>query len=129
MRLTTDHYPTVLLTAVVAGVFSAVVCALLLADFARRSIALPLERPEFVAARAKLSEHPDDEALREQIRGLDLEFRREYFRRRQFDCIPHRLRKVLTPYSPGSGIPNFHLKVPFSSMFLLFACPLPGFQG
>jgi outer membrane protein assembly factor BamB len=84
VRLTTDHYPTVLLTAVVAGVFSAVVCALLLADFARRSIALPLERPEFVAARAKLSEHPDDEALRGQIRGLDLEFRREYFRRRQF---------------------------------------------
>jgi len=71
-------------SAIVAAIFSAAVALLLLVDFTRRKADDPLEAPEYLALRARLAESPDREALREQVRMLDLELRHEYFRQRRF---------------------------------------------
>lgn len=70
MRLTADHYPTVLMTAVVAGVFSAVVCVLLLAGFGRRSTELPLAGPEFAASGRDSSRTPMTKRCESKSAGL-----------------------------------------------------------
>lgn len=71
-------------TALVAGVFTAMVCAVLLGDFARRTVKDPFEAPEFKALKAELAAAPDDEALKQQVRAVDLELRRRHFRHRRF---------------------------------------------
>jgi len=71
-------------TAVVAGVFSAVVSVLLLVDYSRRQAKDPLDTPQFKALKAELAERPGDEQIKGQIRSLDLQLREEYFRRRRF---------------------------------------------
>lgn len=71
-------------TALVAGAFSAVVCVLLLADFARRTVKDPFEAPQFKALKAQLAAESDNETLKEQIRSLDLELRQQHFRHRRF---------------------------------------------
>ena len=77
-------YRSILMTAVVAGVFSAIVCALMLFDGARRITKVPTDSPEFVAGRERLIAEPDNDELRQDIRDLDLALRREYFREQQF---------------------------------------------
>ncbi len=84
MPLRTDHYPTVLLTAIVAGLFSIVVAALLVVDYTRRSNDLALELPEYQTLKQQLSQEPDNTSLREQIRKIDFQLREEYFRQRRF---------------------------------------------
>ncbi|MFH1924278.1 MAG: PQQ-binding-like beta-propeller repeat protein [Planctomycetota bacterium] len=71
-------------TAVVAGVFSAMVAAMLLTDYSRRRAEDPLEVEQFHALKAALVEQPGDERLKEEIRTLDLGLREEYFRARRF---------------------------------------------
>jgi len=71
-------------TAVVAAVFSLIVCALLLYDYSRRRSDDPLEYAPFRALKVALQEQPDNDRLKQEIRALDLQFRREYFRQRVF---------------------------------------------
>ncbi|MDP6442644.1 MAG: PQQ-binding-like beta-propeller repeat protein [Pirellulaceae bacterium] len=80
-------YRAILLTAIVAAVFSVVVCALLLVDAANRLDKIPLDAPQFVALREQFIEKPNDDAIREEIRELDLALRREYFREQRFTEI------------------------------------------
>lgn len=70
--------------ALVAGVFSALICVFLLLDYNRRLAKDPLESPQFLALKAKLAKQPHDEKLKEAIRTLDLQLREAYFRQRRF---------------------------------------------
>ena len=80
-------YRSIWYSAMVAATFSIVVCALLLLDGAQRLNKIPLEAPEFVALREQFIERPNDEALRQKIRELDLALRGEYFREQRFTKI------------------------------------------
>ena len=71
-------------TALVAGIIAIVVCALLLYDYSQRLAKDPLESAAFKTLKAALDQQPTNEALKEQIRALDLRLRREYFRQRAF---------------------------------------------
>ena len=71
-------------TAIVAGVFSALVCALLAADYGRRWADDPLNTEEYIFLRAELAEQPGNQNLRSRLRELDLQLRSEYFRQRKF---------------------------------------------
>ena len=84
MRLSADHYPTVLMTAIVAGVFSVVVGALLGIDFVQRAGDLSSDLPEYQTLKEPLSQEPDNTSLRERIRKVDFQLRKEYFRQRRF---------------------------------------------
>jgi outer membrane protein assembly factor BamB len=71
-------------TAVVAAVFSLVVSALLLYDRSRRQGDDPGETATLTALKSALKQEPASEQLKEQIRAVDLELRREYFRQKVF---------------------------------------------
>jgi len=70
--------------AIIASVFSAVVCLFLLIDYSRRLAKDPLESPQFKALKAELAKRPRDEGLKKEIQSLDLELRQSYFRQRRF---------------------------------------------
>ena len=61
-----------------------VVGALLAYEYSRRLVKDPLDSPEFFALKEMLAQQPGNEALKEQIRKLDLHLRQEYFRQRAF---------------------------------------------
>ena len=71
-------------TAAVAGLFSVLVCAVLLTNYHARESKDPLGTQELTALKAQLVGQPQNEGLKEQIRRLDLGLRREYFRQRRF---------------------------------------------
>lgn len=71
-------------TAWVAGVFSVVVAGMLLAGFTFRQGKDPLDSQKYLAMKANLRASPDDDALKQDIRALDLNLRRDYFRLRRF---------------------------------------------
>jgi outer membrane protein assembly factor BamB len=71
-------------TAAVAGVFSVVVCALILYDFSRRQAKDPFEAAEFQTLKKALAQQPANEDLKQLIRVEDLRLRNEYFRQRAF---------------------------------------------
>jgi outer membrane protein assembly factor BamB len=79
-----NNYRLATLTAAIAGVFSLVVCALLIYDYSRRGNGDPLENEVFQTLKAALAKQPDNDVLKSQIRVLDLQLRREYFRQRAF---------------------------------------------
>ncbi len=81
------NYRLVTLTAAIAGVFSLVVCALLLYDYSRRAPGDPLENGVFITLKAVLAKHPDSEERKSQIRTLDIQLREEYFRQRAFTLV------------------------------------------
>ncbi|KPK77350.1 MAG: hypothetical protein AMJ79_03460 [Phycisphaerae bacterium SM23_30] len=86
---TCPWYQPAVATAVVAGVFSLIVSVVLVANYlpqrpASRDLpedATPLESAEIIRMKENLKLNPDDQ-LRQQIRGLDLQLRRQYFHRR-----------------------------------------------
>jgi len=75
-------------TAVVAAVLVTLVSALLLADTARRQWDDPFDSPKFLALKQELATTATDktkkEKLREDLRVLDHDLRREFFRRQRF---------------------------------------------
>src|SRR4030042_5501273 len=71
-------------TAAVAGVFSLVVCALLLYDYSPRRAEHPQDTAIFDALRLHMGQEPEDPKARESIRALDVQLRQEYFRQRTF---------------------------------------------
>ena len=73
--------------AAVAGVFSIVVAALLLADYVRREAKDPSEDQAYQALKAAVALQPDNEAFKARFRELDLHLRAEYFRQRRFATV------------------------------------------
>lgn len=80
--------------AVVAGVISFVTVALLLASHFRASADDPIETASFLELKKELQASPNDEALKERIRTLDLELRTEFFRERRFRSLGGRVLLV-----------------------------------
>ena len=77
-------YRTFVWIAVVGGIFSVIVCALLISNYIQGKTEEPLESAELIELRTMLRDQPNDESLKERIRSVDLQLREEYFRRRQF---------------------------------------------
>lgn len=77
-----DSYQLAVRIAAVAGVFSLIVSALLLYDYSLRRAKDPHEAASFKALKLCLAQQSDNEELRDSVRTLDLELRREYFRQR-----------------------------------------------
>jgi outer membrane protein assembly factor BamB len=73
--------------AVVAGVLSLIILALLLSNYLLFRISDPLDSKKLIELKDSLRRQPDDDSLKEQIRELDLQLRKEYFRRREFSRI------------------------------------------
>ena len=71
----------------IGGVFSAIVCALLLYDYTLRQADDPAETIAFRAMKAALHENPANDELRQQLRYLDQALRDDYFRRRAFAAV------------------------------------------
>ncbi len=78
------RYRAAVATAVVAGVFSAIVCALLVWNYLNSDVTTPLDSEELTILKVEQKANPYDERLKERIRRTDLELRREYFRRQAF---------------------------------------------
>lgn len=74
-------------TAWTAGIFSAVVAAVLLGHLAWRMTKDPFDSPEFQALKAQLAQRPEDPELQAQLRTLDQELRRRYFGHRRFAAV------------------------------------------
>jgi len=74
-------YPAVVGTAVVAGVFSLIVCALLVLISFRGTISDPLDSDVLRALKADLLKQPQDEATKQRVRDVDLQLRLGYFAR------------------------------------------------
>ena len=75
---------SLLLTALIAAAFSTIVSLLLIIDAADRLTKIPLDSPEFLQLKEQFADAPNDEALKQQLRDLDLALREEYFREQQF---------------------------------------------
>jgi outer membrane protein assembly factor BamB len=73
--------------AVLAGIVALVASSLLLYDYSRRQAKDPLEDPTFKTLKLATEQDPKNEPLKEQLRLLDLQLRREYFRQRAFTHI------------------------------------------
>jgi outer membrane protein assembly factor BamB len=67
--------------AVVAAVFSLVLCTLLILNYVQLERTDPLNSPALERLIERLADDPEDTELREQIRALDLLARRAYFSR------------------------------------------------
>ena len=74
-------------TAVVAGAFSLIVCALLVHNDWQRRHADPLNSAELKQLKASLLQDPRSAAIKEEIRALDLRLRQEYFGHRAFSRV------------------------------------------
>ena len=67
-----EKYTLAFRIAFVAGVFTVVVSALLLFDYSGRVAEDPLNSPEFLELKTRLTEEPQNEALKQELRQLDL---------------------------------------------------------
>ena len=77
-------YQVAVRTSLVAALFCALVLALLGANLVRARAYDPLLAPQLDEMQAQLTRDPANQALRDQITGLDLAIRRNYFRSRDF---------------------------------------------
>ncbi len=71
-------------TAIVAAAFSAVVAALLVYDYRHRTMTDPSQTAARDSLKAAAKQQPDNTAINEAIRRLDLDSRNEYFREKRF---------------------------------------------
>lgn len=78
------RFRTAAWVAGVAGVLVVVIAVLLAYDYGRRTAKDPLESASFAAYRTTLAGQPKNEELKKEIRTIDLELRREYFRQKAF---------------------------------------------
>jgi len=83
-EITKVWYRAAVRTAIVAGVFSLIVCGLLLTNYFQGRISDPLNSKALSELKEALIQEPRNDSIKEQIRGLDLELRQEYFRQREF---------------------------------------------
>jgi len=84
IELTKAWYQAAVRTAIVAGVFSLIVCGLLLTNYFQGRVSDPLNSKELSELKEALLQEPRNDSIKEQIRVLDLELRQEYFRQREF---------------------------------------------
>ncbi len=82
-----SEYHLMVRVGLVGGVFSAIVCALLLYDYSLRRADNPAETIAFQSLKAALRENPANDELRQQFRHLDQALREDYFRRRAFAAV------------------------------------------
>ena len=68
----------------VAGLFSAVVCLILVFDYGRRLAEDPLNTAEYLELKEQVAAAPTDEGPRVALRRRDQLLRQDYFRQRQF---------------------------------------------
>jgi len=73
------YYKLIRGLAVIAAAFSLVVCVLMIANYFQTKAIDPLNSPALQKLIAKLDANPNDTALREEIRALDLLARKAYF--------------------------------------------------
>ncbi|MDK1031813.1 MAG: PQQ-binding-like beta-propeller repeat protein [Planctomycetia bacterium] len=73
-------YLAALVTSIVAGVLSVIVCLFLVIGYFGLHAADVLESEELAELKEAVAKRPADEALRKRVRELDLELRKEYFR-------------------------------------------------
>ncbi|MBN1798214.1 MAG: PQQ-binding-like beta-propeller repeat protein [Spirochaetales bacterium] len=66
-------------TSVVAGLFSLIMCVLLLTTYIQLEVHDPLDNPVLTSMLEKVTANPDDQALREQLRAVDWLARKAYF--------------------------------------------------
>jgi len=83
------YYHTAAAGAGIAGVFSAIVCVMLIVNHFKSTAADPLDTDPFRALKAQLRATPADQddkqaQLKKTIRAEDLRLRREYFQRQDF---------------------------------------------
>jgi len=78
------QYRVAVRVAVLAGVFSAIVAALLGYEFLRRDAKHPAEQRAYLALKAAVAEQPDNEPLKAQFRTVDAGLRAEHFRHAAF---------------------------------------------
>jgi outer membrane protein assembly factor BamB len=99
---------------VVAGVLSLIILILLLSNHLLFRISDPLDSKKLIELKDSLRRQPDDEPLKEQIRELDLQLRREYFRRREFSRIgAYLLLGSTSVFLVGGGIAaSYRKKLP-----------------
>lgn len=71
-------------TALVAGIFCAVVIALLFGNYLRARAWFPVTPKQVEDLQVQLAKHPGDESVKDDFRRLDLRIRQEYFRGQQF---------------------------------------------
>ncbi len=74
-----------LLTSWIAGVFCAVVCAVMLYGHFAAATNDPWKSPQLLALKAKLEAEPNNESLQKEIRQLDLKFRQKFRQRLAMD--------------------------------------------
>ncbi|MFH1945536.1 MAG: PQQ-binding-like beta-propeller repeat protein [Acidobacteriota bacterium] len=74
-------YRTARGVAVVSGIFALILCVLLIANFLQTQSVDPLNSGALTRLMEELRENPEDTALKEQIRALDLLARKAYFTR------------------------------------------------
>ena len=79
-----SRYRIFMAIAIVAGVFSLIVCILLLVTYIQDRAADPLDSTELIGLKAELFRDPGSDPIRNRIRTLDLQLRKEYFRRSEF---------------------------------------------
>ena len=84
VELTKAWYQAAVGTVIVAGVFSLIVCVLIVSNFFQIKVSDPLNSKEFAELKAALFREPANDSIKEQIRALDLGLREEYFQRREF---------------------------------------------
>ncbi|MFA6543157.1 MAG: PQQ-binding-like beta-propeller repeat protein [Limisphaerales bacterium] len=100
---------------VVAGIFSLVVCALMIANSLRLRAADPVHAPALQKLVQDMKGSPQDEALKEQIRELDLLARRAFFTSQHFNqvAIWLLLGGVTVTVIAFKTISTYHRKVPY----------------
>ena len=74
-------YRTARSVAVVSGIFALILCVLLITNFLQTQSVDPLNSGALTRLMDELRENPEDTALKEQIRALDLLARKAYFTR------------------------------------------------
>ena len=79
-----SRYRAFVAIAIIAGVFSLIVCILLVANYIQDRISDPLDSKELLKLRSELSRDPANDPLKSRIRTLDLQTRQEHFQYNKF---------------------------------------------
>lgn len=100
---------------VIAGVFSLVVCAFMIANNLRLKATDPIQTPALQKLVQELRAGPQNEALKEQIRELDLLARRAFFSSQHFNqvAIWLLLGGLVVTVVAFKTLNTYHRKVPF----------------
>jgi outer membrane protein assembly factor BamB len=76
---------TLWLTAWIAGLFCALICAVMVYEHFAAATEDPWKSPQLLALKEKLANDPKNEPLQKEIRQLDLQFRQKFRRRLALD--------------------------------------------